>query len=430
MSKPLSASTEFGQMTVIDKRKSQIVAGQHLGMTSEEGQARLDGNEKNYTRVVQKENDTQRPLSQEQDNRILEDAILTNCLQQQKETKINLKKMNSEPTIEEKDPVPDEAVGMDEVQPFRPDSSSWNATSLTFNHGTSQRSGDSKFGDKRPFATHSRSKPLSASTEFGQMTVIDKRKTQIGVDECSKCDPASSLSRKTGNKDSWPISEEWLFDVNTKKEATKPAIGKRENRVAIIESAPQDQTSNDNLTCVDSAHQDNIRVKKSSLGLGQDEDEESPWDSETSIEVEDPVPEEAVGKYGAQPCRPDSSSWNATSLTFNHGTSQRSGDSKFGDKRPFATHSRSKPLSASTEFGQMTVIDKRKTQIGVDECSKCDPASSLSRETGNKDSWPISEEWLFDVNTKKEATKPQLEKEKIVWLLLKVLHKTKQAMII
>ncbi|XP_074182095.1 ankyrin repeat domain-containing protein 26-like [Rhinolophus sinicus] len=65
-------------------------------MTSEEGQARLDGNEKNYTRVVQKENDTQRPLSQEQDNRILEDAILTNCLQQQKETKINLKKMNSE----------------------------------------------------------------------------------------------------------------------------------------------------------------------------------------------------------------------------------------------------------------------------------------------------------------------------------------------
>lgn len=56
----------------------------------------------------------------------------------------------------------------------------------------------------------------------------------------------------------------------------------------------------------------------------------------------------------------DSSSWNATSLTFNHGTSQRSGDSKFGDKRPFATHSRNKP---STEFGQMTVIDKRKTRI-------------------------------------------------------------------
>lgn len=59
-----------------------------------------------------------------------------------------------------------------------------------------------------------------------------------------------------------------------------------------------------------------------------------------------------------------SSKWNATSLTFDHGTSQRSGDWKVGDKRPFASHSMSKPLSASTEFGQMTVIDKRKTQIG------------------------------------------------------------------
>lgn len=89
-----------------------------------------------------------------------------------------------------------------------------------------------------------------------------------------------------------------------------------------------------------------------------------------------------------------SSKWNATSLTFDHGTSQRSGDWKVGDKRPFASHSMSKPLSASTEFGQMTVIDKRKSQIvGVfllgnhrlhDLCESPLPENRESKE-GNKD---------------------------------------------
>ncbi|XP_032958147.1 LOW QUALITY PROTEIN: ankyrin repeat domain-containing protein 18A-like [Rhinolophus ferrumequinum] len=131
-----------------------------------------------------------------------------------------------------------------------------------------------------------------------------KRNLSTVVDECSKCDPASSLTCKPGTNDSRSVSADGLFDVDTKKEATKLAIGKRENRVDIIESAPQDQTSNDNLTCVEGAHQNNISVKKSSLGLGQEEDVESPWHSETSIEVKDPVPNKAVGMDDVQTPRP------------------------------------------------------------------------------------------------------------------------------
>uniref|UniRef100_A0A671FHD9 Uncharacterized protein n=1 Tax=Rhinolophus ferrumequinum TaxID=59479 RepID=A0A671FHD9_RHIFE len=67
-----------------------------------------------------------------------------------------------------------------------------------------------------------------------------------------------ALTCKPGTNDSRSVSADGLFDVDTKKEATKLAIGKRENRVDIIESAPQDQTSNDNLTCVEGAHQNNI----------------------------------------------------------------------------------------------------------------------------------------------------------------------------
>ncbi|XP_074181070.1 ankyrin repeat domain-containing protein 26 isoform X2 [Rhinolophus sinicus] len=66
----------------------------------------------------------------------------------------------------------------------------------------------------------------------------------------------------------------------TKEEATQPAIGKKENGVDIIESAPQEQTNNDNLTYVDAAHKSNRSDKMSALGL-EEEDVESPWDSES-----------------------------------------------------------------------------------------------------------------------------------------------------
>nr|XP_023404604.1 ankyrin repeat domain-containing protein 26 isoform X6 [Loxodonta africana] len=70
----------------------------------------------------------------------------------------------------------------------------------------------------------------------------------------------------------------------TKEGATKPAIGKRENSIDIIESAPRDETNNDNLTYVDGAHKNNRSDMMSALGLGEEEGVESPWDSESVSE--------------------------------------------------------------------------------------------------------------------------------------------------
>ncbi|XP_054572561.1 ankyrin repeat domain-containing protein 26 [Eptesicus fuscus] len=67
----------------------------------------------------------------------------------------------------------------------------------------------------------------------------------------------------------------------TKEDTTKPAIKKKENGIDIIESAPKSQTNNDNLTYVDGEHKNSSSDKMSALGLGEDEDIESPWDSES-----------------------------------------------------------------------------------------------------------------------------------------------------
>nr|KAF6498942.1 hypothetical protein HJG59_000716 [Molossus molossus] len=68
----------------------------------------------------------------------------------------------------------------------------------------------------------------------------------------------------------------------TKEEATKPAIKKKESGIDI-ESALQNQTNNENLIYVDGEHKNNSD-NISALGLGEDEDIESPWDSESSSE--------------------------------------------------------------------------------------------------------------------------------------------------
>ncbi|XP_025252768.1 ankyrin repeat domain-containing protein 26 isoform X2 [Theropithecus gelada] len=69
-----------------------------------------------------------------------------------------------------------------------------------------------------------------------------------------------------------------------KEGPTKPAVGKKENGIDIIESAPLEQTNNDNLTYVDEVHKNNRSDMMSALGLGQEEDIESPWDSESISE--------------------------------------------------------------------------------------------------------------------------------------------------
>ncbi|EPQ14133.1 Ankyrin repeat domain-containing protein 26 [Myotis brandtii] len=90
----------------------------------------------------------------------------------------------------------------------------------------------------------------------------------------------------------------------TKEDAIKPTIKKKENGIDIIESAPKSQINNDNLTYVDGEHKNSSSDKMSALGLGEDEDTESPWDSEsfsTSLPQKfvDHLPEAADqrGKY-------------------------------------------------------------------------------------------------------------------------------------
>ncbi|XP_038445577.1 ankyrin repeat domain-containing protein 26-like, partial [Canis lupus familiaris] len=63
----------------------------------------------------------------------------------------------------------------------------------------------------------------------------------------------------------------------TKEGATKPAIEKKDNGIDIIESAPQKQTVNDNLTSADRAHKNNTSDRMSAL----EREDSSPWDSES-----------------------------------------------------------------------------------------------------------------------------------------------------
>ncbi|XDC63662.1 hypothetical protein R6Z07M_014844 [Ovis aries] len=66
----------------------------------------------------------------------------------------------------------------------------------------------------------------------------------------------------------------------TKEGATKPEIVDKESDTDIIERAPQEQINHDRLSSVDGTHRNN----RSALGLGEEEDIESPWDSESISE--------------------------------------------------------------------------------------------------------------------------------------------------
>ncbi|XP_028609315.1 ankyrin repeat domain-containing protein 30A isoform X2 [Grammomys surdaster] len=66
--------------------------------------------------------------------------------------------------------------------------------------------------------------------------------------------------------------------------ATEPAIEGEENGTDIIESASQEQPNHGNLTRADGWHKSNKSEMMSALGLGEDEDGDSPWDSESISE--------------------------------------------------------------------------------------------------------------------------------------------------
>ncbi|XP_057588801.1 ankyrin repeat domain-containing protein 26 isoform X6 [Hippopotamus amphibius kiboko] len=85
------------------------------------------------------------------------------------------------PTVGVKDSVPNETVGMKNLQTCRSDSADWDSTSLTLSNETCQRAGHLKVDDKCLSVSQSMTKNQSTSTEFGHMTLIDKEKTNIGA---------------------------------------------------------------------------------------------------------------------------------------------------------------------------------------------------------------------------------------------------------
>ncbi|XP_003786783.1 ankyrin repeat domain-containing protein 26 [Otolemur garnettii] len=70
---------------------------------------------------------------------------------------------------------------------------------------------------------------------------------------------------------------------HTEDVTTEAATGKKENGIGIIDSAPVEQTD-DNVTS-DGVRKNNRSDMMSALGLGQEEDIDSPWDSESISET-------------------------------------------------------------------------------------------------------------------------------------------------
>ncbi|XDA82074.1 hypothetical protein R6Z07M_011958 [Ovis aries] len=189
-----------------------------------------------------------------------------------------------------------------------------------------------------------------------------------------------------------------------KEGATKPELVEKESDVDIIERAPQGQANHDHLTSVDRARENDRSGMMSALGLGEEKDIESPWDSESisesiplkfvdhlfgdqrgkttlneqvqgspaaaaaklpekcpnvkpAVGVKDSVPNKTVGMKDPQT---SSSDWDLTSLSLSGETCQKAGHFKVDDQRPLVSQSVTKNQSAPTELGQKTVTDKEK----------------------------------------------------------------------
>ncbi|XP_068843612.1 ankyrin repeat domain-containing protein 26-like [Capricornis sumatraensis] len=84
--------------------------------------------------------------------------------------------------------------------------------------------------------------------------------------------------------DSGPTSDDEVLDFKTKEGATKSELVAEKSDTDIIDRAPQEQTNHDHLTSVDGAHKNTRSDMLSALGLGEEEDIESPWDSESISE--------------------------------------------------------------------------------------------------------------------------------------------------
>nr|XP_025856632.1 ankyrin repeat domain-containing protein 26-like isoform X3 [Vulpes vulpes] len=127
-------------------------------------------------------------------------------------------------TTEVKDSVTNEAVAGKDQQMSRSDFSDWDS-SLSLGNETCQRTGDLKVDDKCPFVSQPMTKIESASTEFGQTTLMDKENINIGAvfllenstlhDLCESELPENRESRKD-------LSAELDLEVASEEEQERP----------------------------------------------------------------------------------------------------------------------------------------------------------------------------------------------------------------
>uniref|UniRef100_A0ABI7Z4U9 Ankyrin repeat domain 26 n=1 Tax=Felis catus TaxID=9685 RepID=A0ABI7Z4U9_FELCA len=189
-----------------------------------------------------------------------------------------------------------------------------------------------------------------------------------------------------------------------KEGIAKSAVEAKEDGIGIIENVPPEQTVNDSLTS-GGVHKNYRSDMMSALGLGEEEDVESPSDPESmsespnkyvphlsgavdqkgqsilsgqvedppdkyphlkpTVEVEDSFSDKTVGMKDIQTSRSDFSDWESTSLTFGNETCQTSKNLKVDDKCPFVSQPMIKNQSASTDSGPITLVDKEKINIGT-----------------------------------------------------------------
>ncbi|KAI5135981.1 Ankyrin Repeat Domain-Containing Protein 26 [Manis pentadactyla] len=188
----------------------------------------------------------------------------------------------------------------------------------------------------------------------------------------------------------------------TKKGSVQTVVGEEESCSNTIERVQKEKINNDDLTSHE-AHKSNRSNKMSALGLEEEEDTESPWDSESLPES---LPQKNVGHFsgspgqrgenllnkqvgdslgqyshvepviklkdslnnktlGAEMTQTSTSVWDSTNITLSNKTHHGSRNLKTKEKHPCVPSSMTKNQSASTELGQMASRDKEKINSGA-----------------------------------------------------------------
>ncbi|KAM9093532.1 ankyrin repeat domain-containing protein 26 isoform 1-T1 [Megaptera novaeangliae] len=172
----------------------------------------------------------------------------------------------------------------------------------------------------------------------------------------------------------------------TKEGATNPEIGEKENDTDI-ESAPQEQTDHNNLTSFDGAHKNNRSDMMSALGLGEEEDIESPWDSES---ISESLPQKYVD--------------HLSGATGQRGKNILNGQVEDVSYIPSC-------MSGSRNFKMTKLEDPRNVGIPVAHMDSPEKYPHLKPAVGVKDSVPNKTVGMKDLQTSRSDLSAELDLE-------------------